>query len=192
MNRQRRRRYLIDKKIQLKYVVFTVALLLLYTLILLAAVFVPQARILSSPEASFAMKAEAATAYVLLDAYLWPWAGLIIILFGAASIFITHKIAGPLFAVRRVIARIADGDLTARVKLRRRDELHDLADAMNRMTGKLELLFSGLSERIGSLSSHARQLSPENVPAGRSKILAEVEEVEKVLEQCKFEKKRKA
>ena len=49
-------------------------------------------------------------------------------------IFVTHTIAGPVYRMERVARSIGDGDLTNFIKLRPKDELKDLADAMNEMT----------------------------------------------------------
>ncbi|MBF0408245.1 MAG: methyl-accepting chemotaxis protein [Candidatus Riflebacteria bacterium] len=48
-------------------------------------------------------------------------------------IFVTHTIAGPVYRMERVSKSIGNGDLTCFIKLRPKDELKDLADAMNEM-----------------------------------------------------------
>lgn len=49
-------------------------------------------------------------------------------------IFVTHTIAGPVYRMEKVVRNIGEGDLTHFIKLRPKDELKDLADAMNEMT----------------------------------------------------------
>lgn len=49
-------------------------------------------------------------------------------------VFVTHTIAGPVYRMERVAKSIGEGDLTNVIKLRPKDELKDLADAMNEMT----------------------------------------------------------
>ncbi len=49
-------------------------------------------------------------------------------------VFVTHTIAGPVYRMERVAKSIGEGDLTNFIKLRPKDELKDLADAMNEMT----------------------------------------------------------
>jgi len=50
----------------------------------------------------------------------------------AITIFLPIKIAGPLFRIERDLKeKVAGGDLTARIKLRKGDELGDLAEAVN-------------------------------------------------------------
>lgn len=59
-------------------------------------------------------------------------------------IFVTHTIAGPVYRMERVARNIGEGDLTNFIKLRPKDELKDLADAMNEMT-------MGLRNRVNTL-----------------------------------------
>ena len=55
----------------------------------------------------------------------------------AISIFLSHRIAGPLFRIERFLKAVASGNFAARLKLRKRDELHDLAETINDMVGDL-------------------------------------------------------
>ena len=48
------------------------------------------------------------------------------------TLFLPIKIAGPLFRIEQDLrGKIAEGDLTAKIKLRKGDEHSDLADAVN-------------------------------------------------------------
>ncbi|MBF0499044.1 MAG: methyl-accepting chemotaxis protein [Candidatus Riflebacteria bacterium] len=66
-------------------------------------------------------------------------------------IFVTHTIAGPVYRMERVSKAIGEGDLTNFIKLRPKDELKDLADAMNEMT-------TGLRERIIILKENSERV----------------------------------
>ena len=54
------------------------------------------------------------------------------------SIFVSHRIAGPVYRFERSAKVIAEGDLSLRIRLRKGDELQELADAFNQMTESLE------------------------------------------------------
>jgi len=54
------------------------------------------------------------------------------------GLFQSHKVAGPLVRIKRALQDIADGDLSTRITLRKYDELHDLADAINQMVEQLQ------------------------------------------------------
>ncbi|HSA24510.1 MAG TPA: hypothetical protein P5076_23820, partial [Myxococcota bacterium] len=53
------------------------------------------------------------------------------------GIVATHKIAGPAFAVRRNLSRIADGELPQVRALRPGDELQSVGEELQRMVGTL-------------------------------------------------------
>lgn len=66
-------------------------------------------------------------------------------------IFVTHTIAGPVYRMERVVRNIGEGDLTHFTKLRPKDELKDLADAMNDMTMGLRNKVISLKEILGQI-----------------------------------------
>ncbi|RCK81421.1 MAG: hypothetical protein OZSIB_2290 [Candidatus Ozemobacter sibiricus] len=68
-------------------------------------------------------------------------------------IFVTHTIAGPVYRMERVARNIGEGDLTNFIKLRPKDELKDLADAMNDMTMGLRNKVTSLREASDRLLS---------------------------------------
>ncbi len=48
------------------------------------------------------------------------------------TVFLSHRVAGPLVNLDKSLARIADGDLTTRLQLRPHDELKNIRDSFNR------------------------------------------------------------
>jgi methyl-accepting chemotaxis protein len=177
----RRKKYIINNKIQIKYAVLSIAMLLVYTLLFLIALFVPPIFLFTSSDVSSTVRVEAANSILLINSYLWPGIGVIILLFGSLSIFITHRMVGPIYAVEKVIGRITDGDLSARVNLRKNDDLKEFGQAMNRMLDKQETTLSDLSERFRKVSSRLRERSPAHASQSDPNITAELEAIEKIL-----------
>jgi hypothetical protein len=56
------------------------------------------------------------------------------------TIKLSHRFAGPIFALRRAIREIVQGKPPRKLKFRRKDFWHDLADDYNAMLLRLELL----------------------------------------------------
>ncbi len=54
-------------------------------------------------------------------------------IFTVAGIILSHKVAGPIFRVERVAQELSKGNLDVKVKFRKGDELHELADSLNAM-----------------------------------------------------------
>lgn len=59
------------------------------------------------------------------------------------SLFLSHRIAGPLYRFEKSIEEVIKGNLSFRIRLRKKDEAKELAEAINRM---IETLSSRLSQ----------------------------------------------
>jgi methyl-accepting chemotaxis protein len=63
----------------------------------------------------------------------------ITLLSAALSVWITHRVAGPIYGMRRTLAKWLKGDRKARIRLRQNDELQDFADSLNRVADYFEI-----------------------------------------------------
>jgi len=99
--------------------------------------------------------------------------GLLVLIFGVIAfvtgLFVSHKIAGPVYRVRQVARRIAQGQPGQRVVLRRRDYMLDFVDDFNRMLeyleGRLQRQQAALDKvetHLGELESLAGQSCPSH------------------------------
>ncbi len=72
----------------------------------------------------------------------------------AITIFFPHKIAGPLFRIERDLReKIGGGDLTVRFKLRKGDEVHDLAKALNESLEMLQTKIANVKKPVEQLDA---------------------------------------
>ena len=157
MKLPKRRNYFIEKKFQAKYILLTILLLLFYTFIFVVLIFAPYIFTLYF-DYPLAEKAEASRAMLLLHSTIWPKLGLIIVVFSIASIFITHKVAGPVYRLKRSIAQVAHGDLGVVIRLRRGDDLKDLAEHINILIANMRTLVSTIKTDYDKLSETLRDL----------------------------------
>ena len=72
-----------------------------------------------------------------------------------AAVVITHRIAGPAYAIRRTCRRVGEGDLSAPRPLRSRDLLQDLGDDVAQM---VEALRDREARERGLIAAAARVL----------------------------------
>ncbi|MBI2190916.1 MAG: hypothetical protein HYU36_02890 [Planctomycetes bacterium] len=77
------------------------------------------------------------------------------------GILASHKIAGPLVAVRRTLRRIREGDFSRPITIRRDDWIHDLVDDLNET-------FAVLKERNALLEQRIRQFSETGYPGAET------------------------
>lgn len=64
------------------------------------------------------------------------------------SIFISHEVAGPLIHLEKSMGKIAEGDLTEKVALRKGDEFKEIAVAFNSMIDELKKKMIGDREHL--------------------------------------------
>ncbi len=75
------------------------------------------------------------------------------------SIFISHKIAGPLYRLEEIAREISFGNLALHVRLRKKDGLKGLAEAIDIITLNLSHLIKRAQGVAGRLSELIRKLS---------------------------------
>jgi len=65
--------------------------------------------------------------------------------------YLSHRIAGPMFNIERSIKQIEKGDLTTKIQLRSTDEVTKLADCINEMTDSLKNNISEIKTKADDL-----------------------------------------
>lgn len=78
--------------------------------------------------------------------------GLMMMLLLAASYVFSRSITGPITKLSSAAKRIASGDFGAKVYLKGRDEIKELADSFNNMADQVKALFSEVSSKKEELS----------------------------------------
>lgn len=82
--------------------------------------------------------------------------GLVIVF--VISLYISNSFAGPVYNIEKILFKVADGDLSRKVKLRSGDEFHDLAIEVNNA-------IEGIRERIQTIREAALEL-PDAIEKG--------------------------
>ncbi len=59
--------------------------------------------------------------------------GVMMVLLGLTGIVITHRMAGPIYKMKRLITEVAEGDLSIKPGLRKGDEFQDLSEVFSQM-----------------------------------------------------------
>jgi methyl-accepting chemotaxis protein len=79
------------------------------------------------------------------------------------TLFVSHKIAGPLFRFEKELDEISKGNLTKRVELREKDQGKDMAESLNIMVSSFHEKISDIQKDLQSLRESAKQqdVSPE-------------------------------
>jgi methyl-accepting chemotaxis protein len=69
--------------------------------------------------------------------HIWPLLGLLLCVVALHAVAVTHRVAGPLVRIHRCLREVGEGDMSARVRIRRRDYLWLEAQVLNDMLDHL-------------------------------------------------------
>ena len=165
----KRRRILVDgQQYRLLAVTLTHSIIILGTVA--AVLFVPLMIRLKSSTLSLVEKEEAASQFLTIDARVWPALLLLFVLLVIHSVFVSHKIFGPLYSFRRVLKAVGEGNLFVRATIRKHDYLVKEANSINEMIASLRTRVKAIREH----SAKARAVLAELKWAIRSESMEEV------------------
>ena len=126
----------------------------------------------SGMESDLAMRAQSKR-YLGMQILFSCLIGILILVFG---IFVGRKLTMRLHRFSEIISRVADNDLTARVKIRADDELGDMGKNFNRMTNNMETMIKTIQEAILQLTGESGALtsSAESMARDTEEVAAQV------------------
>jgi signal transduction histidine kinase len=137
--RKKRLRYLINRNLQLGLAVRFMVIFLLFTLFMffeaymtfwpVVTVFVPAATL-------------SAVTDLVITRLIYFSIPIVFVILGIV-IVLTHRIAGPLYRIKKTLNELIDGKDATPISLRRNDELKDLTELINRL---IPLLKKGQKE----------------------------------------------
>lgn len=157
-----RKNYFIAKGMQSRFAGTILLLVFLITVITACNIYVLGSFFLTTQ----ATLSEGQTAESMMRHFvteLWPRLLLLVlvnvIIVFIVSIMYSHQFAGPAYKLEKSIQRIANGDLTFEIHLRRNDSLKELAIAINSMLSRFRdtlaqarTLSDDVAAKLGSLS----------------------------------------
>ena len=134
----RRRRYIVKKEFQLKYVGLIVAVMLLSAVISGYTIYYNSWVLLGEKLANVYPQGMLVQIFRSVNMRLFVAMFFVAIICVGISILASHRIAGPVFRMIRFLGKVTAGDYSQRIHLRKKDELKDLAEAINKLVDKLE------------------------------------------------------
>jgi methyl-accepting chemotaxis protein len=85
---------------------------------------------------------------------------LMVVLIGLLGIYFTHKVAGPVFKMTRLLKQVGEGDLHVETRLRKGDELKDFFDTFAKMVFDLRQIetrrLQGIEAALAALKAGDR------------------------------------
>lgn len=94
----------------------------------------------------------------------------------ALALITSHRISGPLYRIKNEIELLKKGNLNANFRIRKKDELQDLANSLSELTNALRDKDSLLNEKVSQLKSVLRDSFDD-----KAAINAKIREIENIL-----------
>ncbi|MCA9392858.1 MAG: HAMP domain-containing protein [Candidatus Omnitrophica bacterium] len=83
------------------------------------------------------------------------------------TVMFSHKISGPLFNINREVEKMANGDLSQRVKIRSDDQLQHLGSSIDEMRESLRKRIQTLQKEWAQFEKQAGELTGEQLKRAR-------------------------
>ena len=134
----KRTQYIVRKGFQLKYIGLILAVVLVssfivgYTIYYNSWVLLGESLAKVYPQGRLAAIFHSVNLKIALNVFF------VTMLCIGIGIITSHKIAGPIYRIITFVNGLTKGDYKQRLHLRKGDDLQDLADALNKLTEKLE------------------------------------------------------
>lgn len=129
----RRRNYFIKKRFQARFSVYFLALIILEALLIGALLLYVSKGTLTAAYLQEGLKIEHTSSFFFVNFIL-----ISLIVGGAVGlsalvvfIYLTHRMAGPLYRFEKSLNEIANGDLRYRIRLRKTDQFTELQNSLN-------------------------------------------------------------
>ena len=169
----RRANYFIKQEFQARFILKFCALIIAACLMMGIMVYFFSTRTITASFENLSFVARSTANFILPTLIFSTLIAAIIISLSciAVVLFISHRIAGPLYHIERSISAIAKGDLTIDTTLRSSDEIKVMADRLNDMVKKIRTAVDASGEDIkaieSALVSIREELNKEDIPQDR-------------------------
>jgi hypothetical protein len=147
----KRKKFIVNTTMQYRLICFSLAYVGVFSLTVGLGVFLPLMMDIHTSEAFSPQVLRAASLWLFLHDNLWPIVSLSILAIGLHSIYISYKIAGPLYRFSLMLTAIKEGRLPKPASLRKGDYLlHEMAVVNETLTS--------LRDRVSDMQQAQRLL----------------------------------
>ena len=148
----RRRKFVLNRKLQLMLMIISFSYVILFSVIMGMCLFIP---VMMELDKSYIGSQEdfiAAERILYLHEKFWPAILLCFFAMGCHSIFISHKIVGPLYRFNLIFNAIKEGTVPTPIQLRKGDYLYSEMENINQMLERLGDKLTELQESQSTLN----------------------------------------
>ena len=158
-NKVPRRKYIVDSSRQYKVLAAIVIYIFVAVLLTGLLMFIPS--ILGLSYTVGQEQYTAAKEVLMLHKRFWPSILIVVVLLGGYSVFLFHRLFGPLYRLDLALKQLAEGDLSSNFKLRKKDFLKKEEKTMDEAVHSLREKIGTLKEDNTLLLESITQLASE-------------------------------
>jgi len=151
----RRRKYIIAPKFQFKYLAVVIALIFV---VMLVTIYFVNLALRTTPILENLSEMEVVAITSLMFKTILYICCIFVIIVAVLGIFVLHRIAGPLYVFDKMFTLVSQGDLTVKLRLRKSDELQELANSFQKMVDSLNLFIKTDKEKIEMIKKEVELL----------------------------------
>ena len=162
------RRQVYVHKIQRKNLIFGAVLILTYTVILVVSMLLTP-----DPAPMSTTGEETAGRIIRLVERFWPAFAISFMTSLALGLFLTRRLAGPLYRFEQTIKAILKGDLSIRIRLREKDEFQDLALLLNQAIIEIDQRLRAIEKKGHQLEERLNEVLVELKQQPQGQVIAQ-------------------
>ena len=173
-----RRNHFIKKGFQINFSIRFLALIVIEAILLGGLFWYVSANTLTTGYVGSQLRIENTSSFFFPSMMVYHLLVIVIVgIIGAVGLlFISHKIAGPLYRFEASLKEISHGDLTHRISTRKNDQLKDLADSLNDFTLVIDNKVMDLKQNMQDVSGQITKLQ-EGLTAGDKKEIDSIPDI---------------
>ena len=175
MASRKRRRYIVKRTFQIKYIGIILFFMFLTALISCGVTYFAIFPMLSEKLASVYPQGRLLMIMKDVNTKILFSTGLLLPVAAWFGIMLSHRFAGPWHRLEGILEDMAEGNLTKEIKLRKWDDLQSLADAINDITNNLHSYSLENQQSIqvldDTLKEFEQELAKEPVDVMKTKLL---------------------
>lgn len=187
--RFKRKQYLVSARFQLKYVGLILLLMFITAVICSYVVYYSSMILLAEKLANVYPQGRLMAIIKTVNFRVMLSVVLMMPVVAYIGIFLSHKIAGPIYRMEKFLGSITGGDLASRIVLRKGDELGSIADKINLLSDSLRKTIgrqkASLEKVLAELDVMKRHVSSR--PSEASKLDAGIDSLQKEIQSVKKE-----
>lgn len=182
----KRKSYLIDKKFQGRFIARLSALVLIGGILTIAILYLfgAQSKTVAIQDSRVVARSTADFILPLLIQTVITVTILVGVTAALLTLFMSHKISGPLYRFKKVIEALEKGDFSSEFSIRSTDQLSSLADEINSMIRNTKKEVLELKNSAVSLKIKLDSLVENDLSENKRSILAELKKLSEELDRA--------